>query len=609
MLHRKALTHAVFALMFAILLMMAPAASATPVEGPAGSAFYTPPTEEPTGVAGELIWYRPATVNLNVTLPANNAWSVLYQSSDEHGLPDFVTGTVIVPTAKWSGKGERPVVTIGIGTQGLGPQCAPSLQMAAGTEYDGGAIIAALKAGYAVLITDYPGYTTGSISPYTAGKPEGQSVLDIVRAARQLPGSGITESNPVIAWGYSIGGQAASWAAQLQPTYAPDVKLIGLAAGGVPGDLQATALFGNGSVAAAFDLDAVGGLQAAYGFEFGIFSFISKAGIEANGKLLKECAIQSLATWRDAEFSAFTAGNLTFEQVEAAHPNVKKIVEEQKLGTKAIPVPVYHYHGLEDEFVPVTQDVELHQAWCALGVKDDFQLYPGDHLLTDPTAIPTVMKWIEERVAGKTAPSTCGQHAAGAKLPASARLTPMTGDLVIPLPGWQLKGSVTEKKSGISLEIPSGATLTAQGDITKETLTATLSIPPINQTINAFGIPLRVKGSLTPTGPINGTVSLSTSGVLSQSAVGAANMVVSSAGFGFLQIPIGCKTKEPIQLPLSITEPVNALSTGGFAINTEVTVPEFTGCGLFLPGVLDALMSGPGNPISMTASPPPAVSW
>jgi pimeloyl-ACP methyl ester carboxylesterase len=178
---------------------------------------------------------------------------------------------------------ERPAVTIGIGTQGLGPQCAPSLQMAAGTEYDGGAIIAALKAGYAVLITDYPGYTAGSISAYTAGKPEGQSVLDIVRAARQLPGSGITESNPVIAWGYSIGGQAVSWAAQLQPTYAPDVKLIGLAAGGVPGDLQATAAFGNGSVPAGFDPDSVGGLQAAYGFEFGIFSFISKRGSKQTG--------------------------------------------------------------------------------------------------------------------------------------------------------------------------------------------------------------------------------------------------------------------------------------------------------------------------------------
>ena len=77
------------------------------------------------------------------------------------------------------------------------------------------------------------------------------------------------------------------------------------------------------------------------------------------------------------------------------------MINEQELGTKAVPVPVYHYHGLEDEFVPVAQDVELHQKWCALGVSDDFQLYPGDHLLTDPTAIGNVIKWIEERLGGK----------------------------------------------------------------------------------------------------------------------------------------------------------------------------------------------------------------
>jgi hypothetical protein len=269
---------------------------------------------------------------------------------------------------------------------------------------------------------------------------------------------------------------------------------------------------------------------------------------------------------------------------------------------------VYHYHGLEDEFVPVTQDVELHQEWCAMGVTDDFQLYPGDHLLTDPTAIPSVIKWIEERVAGKPAPSTCGQHAAGAKLPASARLTPMTGDLVIPLPAWQLKGSVTEKKSGISVEVPAGSTLSAQGDVTTETLTAQLSIPPLDQTVKILGIPIKIKGALTPVGTIAGKVSLSDSGVLSQTAQGAANMLVGSVGLGIFTVPVGCQTKEPIQLPLSITEPVNALETGGFGINTEVTVPEFGGCGLFGP-VLSSLMSGPGNPISINASPPPPISW
>ena len=114
-------------------------------------------------------------------------------------------------------------------------------------------------------ITDYEGYTNATIPTYLDGKSEGQAVLDIVRAARQLPGAGDQlESTPVIAWGYSQGGQAVGWAGELQPTYAPDVKLVGVAAGGAPSNLQAVADFGNGSVAAGFALMALLGLSVAY---------------------------------------------------------------------------------------------------------------------------------------------------------------------------------------------------------------------------------------------------------------------------------------------------------------------------------------------------------
>ena len=608
MMHVRGFARVVLALSFFVVLIVPSGASATPVEGPSGSAFYTPPSPTPAGSAGELVWYRPATANLNVTLPSNKAWTVLYQSTDEQGNPDWVTGTVIVPTTKWSGKGERPVVSYAPGTQGLAHQCAPSLQMVGGTEYDGGAIIESLKKGYAVTITDYQGYTNGAIPTYSAGKAEGQAVLDVERAGRQIPSSGISSSAPVILWGYSQGGQAASWAAELQSSYAPDVKMVGLAAGGTPADLQATAAFDNASVGTGFGLDGEIGLSVTYPEQFPLASLSNAAGLEAAGKLLNECAIQSLAEFRGINTAEYTIGHKTTAQLEAEHPSIEKVINEQKLGTKTVPVPVYHYHGLEDEFVPVTQDVELHQEWCELGVKDDFQLYPGDHLLTDPTAIPTVIKWVEERFAGKTAPSTCGDHKAGATLPSSARLTPETGDLIVPLPAWNLSGTVTEKKSGISVEVPKGSTLSAEGDVTAGTLTANLSIPPIDQTISVLGIPITVKGALTPTGTIHGTVGLTNSGVLSQSAVGDANEVVGSVGVGFFTVPIGCTTTKPIELPLSISEPVNALVTGGFGIKTEVTVPEFGGCGLFGP-ILSATMSGPNNPINITASSPPPINW
>src|SRR6202795_590454 len=216
----RGIARATLALAVVLALTMAATASATPVEGRPGEAFYTPPTSTPAGSAGELVSYRPATVNLQVPLPANKAWTVLYQSTAQRGEPDFVTGTVIVPTAKWSGKGSRPLVTVGIGTQGIASKCAPSKQVVNGTEYDGSAIIDSLKAGYAVDLTDYQGYTNGAIPTYTAGKSEGQAVLDIVRAARQLPGSGLNEGDPTFAWGYSQGGQAVGWAGELEPTYA-----------------------------------------------------------------------------------------------------------------------------------------------------------------------------------------------------------------------------------------------------------------------------------------------------------------------------------------------------------------------------------------------------
>src|SRR5271166_4615971 len=65
--HRMALVPTVLALFALCMLLMASVASATPVEGPEGPAFYEAP-ETLEGKSGELLRYRPATLNLGVTL-------------------------------------------------------------------------------------------------------------------------------------------------------------------------------------------------------------------------------------------------------------------------------------------------------------------------------------------------------------------------------------------------------------------------------------------------------------------------------------------------------------------------------------------------------------
>jgi dipeptidyl aminopeptidase/acylaminoacyl peptidase len=67
-----------------------------------------------------------------------------------------------------------------------------------------------LKAGYAVVQTDYEGLGTPGDHPYLIGVSEGRSVLDMVRAARKLDSS---LGKRVVIAGHSQGGHAALWAA------------------------------------------------------------------------------------------------------------------------------------------------------------------------------------------------------------------------------------------------------------------------------------------------------------------------------------------------------------------------------------------------------------
>lgn len=82
--------------------------------------------------------------------------------------------------------------------------------------------------GYIVVATDYPGLGTEGIHPYLIGESEARSVLDSVRAVRDLPNSGA--SNRFAVLGHRQGGHAALFTGEVAARYAPDLKLVGMAA-------------------------------------------------------------------------------------------------------------------------------------------------------------------------------------------------------------------------------------------------------------------------------------------------------------------------------------------------------------------------------------------
>ena len=109
---------------------------------------------------------------------------LLYRSTATNGAAIAVSGTVAIPKGT-PPKGGWPVISWAHGTTGIADACAPSRRDAFGG-YDHALLNRWLKAGYAVVRTDYEGLGTPGDHPYLIGVSEGRSVLDMVRAARKL---------------------------------------------------------------------------------------------------------------------------------------------------------------------------------------------------------------------------------------------------------------------------------------------------------------------------------------------------------------------------------------------------------------------------------------
>jgi hypothetical protein len=375
-----------------------PASASSCDSAPGGDAFYTPPSPLPSGAPGDIIWCRP------VSSPAagSQAWQVLYRSSDVNQNPTAISGTVFVPTTPYSGSGPRPVLAYAPGTQGWGDQCAPSREIAANDFDEQFAVNNLLARGWAVVVTDYPGLGTPGGEAYNVGIPEGYGVLDSLRAATRLPGAGLNAAAPMGIEGYSQGGAAADWAAQLQPSYAPELHLAGVAGGGTPANLQAVASNINGSIWFAFLAGTAEGFDTVYP-SLNLNRELTPAGQAAMSSLEGMCQAQGLLTFAGKKIEDYTVGGVN----PISEPRWQAVLDANNLGTMKPAVPLYEYHGLLDEIIPYTVEQTLHRQYCAQGVNTRLAGYLGDHILTQVIAQTDVVNWLAARVAGTPAAGNC----------------------------------------------------------------------------------------------------------------------------------------------------------------------------------------------------------
>ena len=285
------------------------------------------------------------------------------------------------------------------GTVGLGDQCAPSYHFADGTAPELAFAPLLTQTAAVFVATDYEGLGTAGDAAYLVGRSEGQGVLDAARAAQQLT-IGVTPASSILIWGHSQGGGAAALAAELAPTYSPELKVIGAMLGAPAGELGTAQLTaGLTGSALAFGMQALVGFNAAYP-DLALDTFLTPKGRDVVAKLTSNCG-------DDATVAGLSAADLVLPSLATA-PTWSQRLEENNPGGRTTSVPMFIYHGQADTTVPATVSAAILAKYCKLGVAVSRKVYPGKgHVDVIAAALTDLLAFATARWDGAKPTDSC----------------------------------------------------------------------------------------------------------------------------------------------------------------------------------------------------------
>lgn len=228
---------------------------------------------------------------------------------------------------------------------------------------------------------------------------EGHGGLDGIRTALKI----MPARTPVAMWGYSGGAYATGFAAELQKTYAPELRFAGIAVGGMLVNLRNSAQrIDDGGYATGLVIGAVIGLDWAYP-EMGIYAALNEKGRAAFADSKDDCLQELLRKYSLTHLADFTAMANPLDL-----PRFQPYLKAVSLGHGVPSAPVYSYHAVNDELIPVADHTALMRAYCAKGVQVMHVTNPvGEHLTKEGSVAGDVLTWLADRFAGLPAPSTC----------------------------------------------------------------------------------------------------------------------------------------------------------------------------------------------------------
>jgi acetyl esterase/lipase len=331
------------------------------------------------------------------------AFRILYRSTGLKNDPIVVSGTIIFPAGPAPRTG-RNIIAWAHYTTGVAERCAPTLLPDLSGTIAG--LDDMLARGYVVVATDYEGLGVPGIHPYLVGLSEARSVLDSVRAVRELNSAHATDRFAV--WGHSQGGHAALFTGELAAEYAPELKLVGIAAAAPATYLVDLFKADRGSLGGN-SLTAMAVLSWSQVYRLPLDSVVA-TGANKSFELVARSCIQSIAELLKLSQLAKPLQRDFLKADPTTLPAWRDVMERNTPGRLPAGVPVFIAQGTGDVTVKPAITLRYAKFLCAAGTSVDVQLLKGvSHSFIGEKSAHRAVVWITHRYAGRTAPSDCAR--------------------------------------------------------------------------------------------------------------------------------------------------------------------------------------------------------
>jgi hypothetical protein len=333
----------------------------TPLEHqlpPSKDPWYSAPEGWESRRPGDVLRIRSASNLISIVDDSAAVYHILYRSTDSRGQASWAVTTLFIPASFYrSSSGKAAILSYQFAYNTCNVDSSPSLALSGamaksepnlGIKSSTSLVTEMLSFGWIVNTPDHLGPTAA----FGASVQAGYSTLDALRAVHNLISLRENPGFNTAIWGYSGGSIATFAAAELQPSYAPNLNISAAVVGGLVDDISAALDKINQSPIAGTLIAFLLGITSQYPEERAYLEsrlipetkdeFMSVVNIEVT---------QTVGKYSGKDIYAFFKNG----GADLRAPILQELYDKQaKLGYRDVPMmPMFLYKAIQDQFCTI----------------------------------------------------------------------------------------------------------------------------------------------------------------------------------------------------------------------------------------------------------------